>query len=186
MSRIQHTREAVLASLLVVVALGAVGCRPTSAPAETSVVRGYGKVAAGTSVFARVPAVANLDPELLRALRAAATEAARDGVDLGVNSGWRSARYQQHLFDDAAERFGSDEEAERWVARPGTSVHEAGDAVDVGPSSAAAWLAEHGAAFGLCRIYRNEPWHYELRADAVTEECPPPYADPTEDPRMQQ
>ena len=32
--------------------------------------------------------------------------------------------------------------------------------------AATAWLSEHGAAYGLCQIYGNEPWHYELRPDA--------------------
>ena len=57
-----------------------------------------------------------------------------------------------------------------------------GDAVDIGPSSAAAWLSGHGAAYGLCQIYGNEPWHYELREEAGTHGCPPSYADPTQDP----
>jgi hypothetical protein len=60
-----------------------------------------------------------------------------------------------------------------------------GDAVDIGPSSAATWLSEHGAAYGLCRTYGNEPWHFELRPDAIDRGCPPVYADPTHDPRMQ-
>ena len=51
---------------------------------------------------------------------------------------------------------------------------------------AATWLSTHGAAYGLCRIYGNEPWHYELRPEAVDHGCPPVYADPTHDPRMQQ
>ena len=59
-----------------------------------------------------------------------------------------------------------------------------GEAVDIGPD-AAAWLSVHGAAYGLCRIYGNEPWHYELRPDAVDRGCPPLYADPAHDPRMQ-
>jgi hypothetical protein len=61
-----------------------------------------------------------------------------------------------------------------------------GNAVDIGPSGAAAWLSEHGAAYGLCQIYGNEPWHYELRRDASEHGCPAVYADPTHDPRMQQ
>jgi hypothetical protein len=61
-----------------------------------------------------------------------------------------------------------------------------GDAVDIGHSDATAWLSEHGADYGLCRIYRNEPWHYELRTNAIYRGCPPLYADPTQDPRMQQ
>jgi zinc D-Ala-D-Ala carboxypeptidase len=50
---------------------------------------------------------------------------------------------------------------------------------------AAAWLKKHGAKYGLCQIYRNEPWHYELRPTAIKDGCPPMYADPTHDPRMQ-
>jgi hypothetical protein len=60
-----------------------------------------------------------------------------------------------------------------------------GDAVDIGPLDATAWLSEHGAKYGLCQIYRNEPWHYELRPEAIGHGCPPMYADPTRDPRMQ-
>ena len=40
--------------------------------------------------------------------------------------------------------------------------------------------------YGLCQIYGNEPWHYELRPEAIDRGCPPMYADPTHDPRMQQ
>ncbi|MBJ7330271.1 MAG: hypothetical protein JHC95_10260 [Solirubrobacteraceae bacterium] len=87
---------------------------------------------------------------------------------------------------EAVAKYGSEQEAARWVASPTTSAHVSGDAVDIGPSGAAAWLAEHGAAYGLCQIYGNEPWHYELRPEAVDRGCPPLYADPTHDPRMQQ
>jgi hypothetical protein len=131
------------------------------------------------------PALANLDPALLGALRGAALDAGDDGVALLVNSGWRSSELQQHLLDEAVVEHGSREEAARWVATPDTSAHVSGDAVDVGPHEAAAWLAQHGAVHGLCRVYANEPWHYELRPDAMSVGCPPPYADPTQDPRMQ-
>ena len=68
---------------------------------------------------------------------------------------------------------------------PTTSAHVSGDAVDIGPVDATAWLSEHGAEYGLCQIYGNEPWHYELRPEAIDHGCPPMYADPTHDPRMQ-
>jgi hypothetical protein len=69
------------------------------------------------------------------------------------------------------------------VATPATSAHVSGDAIDIG-SDAAGWLSRHGAAYGLCPTYANEPWHYELRPGAAASGCPAPYADPTEDPRM--
>ena len=144
-----------------------------------------GAVPDGTTVFDdEVPGVANLDPALLEALRRAATDAAADGVELHVESGWRSPAYQERLRRQAVLEHGSEEEAARWVASPDTSAHVSGDAVDIGPDSAREWLSEHGAAYGLCRIYGNEPWHYELRPDAGVHGCAPVYADPTHDPRM--
>jgi D-alanyl-D-alanine carboxypeptidase len=159
--------------------------RPTDPGAgETQGVLGEadGAVPDGVTVFdGGVPAVANLDPALLGALRRAASAA---GVTFSVTSGWRSPAYQARLLREAVSTYGSEAAAARWVATPTTSPHVSGDAVDIG-STAAAWLSRHGAAYGLCRIYRNESWHYELRPEAVGRGCPPLYADPTHDPRMQ-
>ncbi|TDC51059.1 peptidase M15 [Jiangella ureilytica] len=146
-----------------------------------------GAVPDGVTVFDDdVPAVAQLDPDLLDALREAASDAADDGVEFVVNSGWRSAEYQEHLLREAVAEYGSEEEAARWVSTPETSLHVSGDAVDLGPSEATDWLSEHGAEYGLCQIYDNEPWHYELRPDAADDGCPRRYDDPTQDPRMQE
>jgi hypothetical protein len=145
-----------------------------------------GVVPDGVTVFdGEFPAVGNLDPDLLDVLRQAATAAAEDGVEFSVNSGWRSAAYQDQLLREATAEYGSEEEAARWVATAETSLHVSGDAVDLGPSDATAWLSEHGAEYGLCQIYDNEPWHYELRREAVDHGCPVPYHDPTDDPRLQ-
>ncbi len=142
---------------------------------------------AGTSVFDdAVPGVAKLDPALLRALRRAATDAAEDGVQFVVDSGWRSAAYEDQLRREAVSKYGSQAEAARWVATSTTSAHVSGDAVDIGPAASASWLSAHGAAYGLCQSYANEPWHYELRPAAVDHGCPAMYADPTHDPRMHQ
>ncbi|KQR08280.1 M15 family metallopeptidase [Cellulomonas sp. Leaf334] len=146
-----------------------------------------GSVPDGVTVFDDdVPAVTNLDGALLDALRRAATDATGDGVAFVVNSGWRSAEYQDRLLQDAVVQYGSAQEAARWVATAETSPHVRGDAVDVGPWAATAWLSEHGAGYGLCQVYGNEPWHYELRPDAVGAGCPAMYPDPTHDPRMAQ
>ncbi len=144
-----------------------------------------GVVPDGTTVFDdAMPGVANLDPALLGALRQAATDAADDGVEFYVNSGWRSPKYQEQLLREAVSEYGSEQEAARWVATSDTSPHVSGGAVDIGPFDATAWLSEYGAKYGLCRIYSNEPWHYELRPAAIEHGCPPLYADPTHDPRM--
>ncbi|MCC6831334.1 MAG: M15 family metallopeptidase [Thermoleophilia bacterium] len=144
-----------------------------------------GAVPDHTGVFDEsVPGVTRLDPVLLGALRAAATDAAADGVTFVVDSGWRSPAYQRHLLDEAIAEHGSEAEALRWVASPRTSAHVSGDAVDIGPSRADEWLSLHGAGYGLCQVYGNEPWHYELRPEAVGGSCPAMYPDPTHDPRM--
>src|SRR5215211_7732798 len=75
-----------------------------------------GVVPDGVSVFDdEFPAVANLDPALLGALRQAATDAAGDGVEFYVESGWRSPEYQEQLLREAVSKYGSEEEAARWV-----------------------------------------------------------------------
>jgi hypothetical protein len=147
---------------------------------------GDGELPHGASPFdLDLAGIAHLDPALRAALQQASRAAAGDGVDLVVNSGWRSKAYQQRLLDDAVATYGSRAEAARWVATPQTSSHVSGKAVDIGPKEGAAWLDEHGAHYGLCRTYRNEAWHFELRPDARDDGCPAMYADPTDDPRMQ-
>ena len=154
---------------------------------DGAVTEADGAVPDGVTVFDdQYPAIANLDPDLLQALRDAATDAAHDGVEFFVDSGWRSPEYQDQLLREAVSEYGSKEEAARWVATADTSAHVSGDAIDIGHFDATAWLSDYGAEYGLCQIYSNEPWHYELRAQATDRGCPRMYADPTHDPRMQQ
>ncbi len=134
----------------------------------------------------RYPGITNLDPGLLQALRHAAMDAAADGVTFHVNSGWRSPEYQEQLLRDAVTVYGSEAEAARWVATVDTSAHVTGDAVDIGPAVATTWLLEHGARYGLCQVYGNEPWHYELHPEAEGRGCPPTLADATHDRRTEQ
>jgi hypothetical protein len=197
----RRTRSALLAALLVLGAalVGVLDHQPwTVSSSATSPVHAptgghHGAAGAddgvlpdGVTVFDDgFPGVARLDPDLLGALRRAATDASEDGVAFQVSSGWRSPAYQEQLLREAVSEYGSEAEAARWVATPERSAHVSGDAVDIGPSAAEAWLSAHGAAYGLCRIYGNEPWHYELRPGAADHGCPPMYADPAHDPRMQ-
>ena len=174
----RRIRSVILAAVVVV-------CTTTLSP-PTALGETDGAVPEGVRVFDDdIPAMANLDPGLLRALRQAATDAARDGVEIVVKSGWRSREYQKQLLRDAVAKYGSETKAARWVATPDTSSHVSGHAVDIGPSRATAWLSRQGAKYRLCQIYRNEPWHYELRREAIDDGCPRMYADPRHDPRMQ-
>jgi len=157
-----------------------------SSRADGAVTAADGVLPDGVTVFdGGYPGVAKLDAGLLRALRKAATDAAHDGVRFFVHSAWRSADYQNQLLREAIATYGSKKEAARWVASAQASAHVSGDAIDLA-TAARTWLSKHGARYGLCRVYRNEPWHYELRPRAIEHGCPPRYADPTQDPRMKQ
>ena len=106
----------------------------------------------GTTVFDDgTPGVANLDPALLGALREAATAAADDGVELVVDSGWRSPEYQEQHLRQAVSST-APKRKPPVGGHPNTSAHVSGDAVDIGPSDATAWLSEHGADYGLCDL----------------------------------
>lgn len=79
-----------------------------------------------------------------------------------VVSGRRSGAKQSILWADALARYGSAELADDWVARPGTSMHEKGLAVDLGGDlDLAAEIAE-GLELPLHRPMSHEPWHFEL------------------------
>lgn len=68
-------------------------------------------------------------------------------------------------------RFVAAAKARRFVAAPETSAHVTGRAVDIGPAAADSWLSRHGAGYGLCQMYANEMWHFEL-ATVPGGECP--------------
>jgi D-alanyl-D-alanine carboxypeptidase len=118
------------------------------------------------------PIVGWVDPLLLKAIQDAARSAAADGIQMKVTSGWRSRGFQQRLFDIAVGTYGSVDAARQYVATPETSMHVAGKAVDIGAADADEWLIRNGSRFGLCQIYANEIWHFELAADEDGD-CPP-------------
>jgi zinc D-Ala-D-Ala carboxypeptidase len=139
-----------------------------------------GHIAEGTVVTladADVPAIAQLEPALLDALRRAEADAVAAGAPgFQITSGWRSEGYQRWLFEDAVEHYASEEIARQFVATPQTSSHVTGDAVDIVPLDAQLWLIEQGAQYGLCQIYANERWHFEL-ATSPGGTCPEMKAD---------
>ena len=118
------------------------------------------------------PIVGWLDPPLLNAIQDAARKAAAEGIDIQITSGWRSRGFQQRLLDDAVGAYGSVEAARQFVASPDVSKHVEGKAVDIAPVEADRWLIANGSQFGLCQIYANELWHFELAVDGEGR-CPP-------------
>ena len=113
-----------------------------------------------------------IDPSLSRAFGKARTAAQAAGRDLQVTSGFRGVATQQRLYDQAVVKYGTTQRARRWVLPPAESAHVNGQAIDVGPRAAAAWLEKHGVRYGLCRRYVNEWWHFERLAPAIGQQCP--------------
>ena len=124
------------------------------------------------------PGTQGLDPSLAQAFTRARTAALAAGLDLRINSGFRTAAVQQRLYDDALAKYGSPAKARRWVLPPAESDHVKGLAIDVAPAAGATWLEKHGVNYGLCRRYLNEWWHFERLAPAAGQRCPAlePYA----------
>ncbi|MBX7451094.1 M15 family metallopeptidase [Mycolicibacterium sp. 3033] len=118
------------------------------------------------------PILSQMNPALLRAVQDATRAAQPAGVDIRITSGWRSPGFQQRLFDDAVRSYGSVAAAAQFVATPEVSQHVRGQAVDIGPTAADQWMIANGKQFGLCQIYANEIWHFELALDAAGN-CPP-------------
>jgi LAS superfamily LD-carboxypeptidase LdcB len=90
-------------------------------------------------------------------------------------SGYRAVPEQEALWNEALQRYGSEETARIWVARPGMSAHQSGRAIDcwLGTqrdsenvtwqrgTTAWLWLRENASAFGFFP-YEAEPWHWEF------------------------
>jgi zinc D-Ala-D-Ala carboxypeptidase len=115
-----------------------------------------------------------LPPTVLQAWKSLRTKASEQGVQLCLNDGKRSRQQQQKEFDDAVEKFGTEELAARYVLNPpDRSMHVIGLAVDIQPIESAKWVEKNGSTLGWCRRYDNEQWHFEYNAGYVTGGCPP-------------
>lgn len=109
---------------------------------------------------------------------AARAAAKKEGVSLKITSGYRSLDRQTFLFNRAIKRYGSYEAAAKWVLPPDISHHPLGLAMDVNypnEPEAAHWLELNGYKFGLCRVFKNEWWHFEGNI-APGSKCPKMYA----------
>ena len=131
------------------------------------------------------------DARAAQALRDFLAAGRAAGMDLEVASAWRDWATQETLFEDKVNRVMSETGLEREqaeeiaadeVARPGTSEHQLGLAVDIisndypwldegwADTTEAAWLEEHCAEYGFILRYPPdkseltgiiwEPWHF--------------------------
>jgi hypothetical protein len=80
-----------------------------------------------------------------------------------INSGFRSVERQTELFNAAVAKYGSVAAARRWVAPPGRSQHNFGNAADLGFQSGEAreWFHANAGRYGLEFPMGHEPWHIQ-------------------------
>lgn len=124
-----------------------------------------------------------LQPGLVDALARARADAAQVGLEIPVASGFRTVDEQLEELADAIEKYGSREEAERWVFPPDKSAHTVGLAVDIGSGPAADWLEANGQRYGICKTLAWEWWHFEWRRSWEEQGgCPTPAATPEDAP----
>jgi hypothetical protein len=105
-----------------------------------------------------------IDEQLMYRFKAAQAAAKKDRQKIYITSGFRSLDRQKVLFAQAVKKYGNEVEASKWVAPPLVSHHPWGVAIDINyPDEpvGARWLEVNGSKFGLCRIFKNEWWHFE-------------------------
>ncbi len=140
------------------------GLRLASAEVEASAVAEAASAAAGVGA---APTMASgggysgplvyrngegMRPDVAVAFDRMAAAAARDGLALVVNSGFRSDAEQAALFAAHPDPT--------WVAPPGKSLHRCATELDLGSETAYGWLAANAARFGFVQRYSWEAWHY--------------------------
>ena len=95
-----------------------------------------------------------VDASIAGNVKAMIEAAKRDGVDLKITSAHRSREQQEVLYQKYLNGTGN------LAAKPGTSNHESGLAIDfTNTPGAHAWLAKNAGRFGLKNL-PGEPWHY--------------------------
>lgn len=106
--------------------------------------------------------------DALRTRLEALIAAMPDGMRVAVTSGFRTVEEQTKLWAAAVQKYGSEQEARKWVAPPGNSAHNRGEAADLQFNSDGArqWAHDNAQFFGLKFPMQNEPWHIQLDTNA--------------------
>lgn len=136
-----------------------------------------------------------VDKRIYQPLQEMFSEMEEDGIFPIIVSGYRTQQEQEDIYNEKITAYENEgmsyqkakEEAERWVAIPGTSEHQLGLAVDInadGVNSAGYevydWLKKNAHRYGfICRYpankinitgVANEPWHYRYVGEEAAAE----------------
>lgn len=97
-----------------------------------------------------------IDSSIAPSFDAMVAAAKKDGIDLQIESGWRSRAEQEVLYQKYLNGTGN------LAAKPGTSNHESGQAIDFKNTPGAFdWLKKNAEKFGFQNL-PGEPWHYSV------------------------
>lgn len=133
-----------------------------------------------------------LRQEPAKALEDMVNAAKLDGINLGLTSGYRSYQYQISVYNGYVQQYGQ-AGADKVSARPGTSEHQTGLALDLEPSSGQCsleicfadlpegqWLAANAYKYGFVLRYPEgkysvtgyefEPWHFRYVGKELSQE----------------
>lgn len=122
------------------------------------------------------------DSRAVDALRSFIQGARDAGLSVYLTSSYRSYATQQYLFNNKVAQYGSEEEAARIVAIPGSSEHQTGLAADIvdqyyqymneslADTELSKWMKAHCAEYGFILRFPEdkqditgimfEPWHF--------------------------
>ena len=119
-------------------------------------------------------------------------DAKKEGFNIIIDSGYRSYKYQQDIWNDSVTKIGL-EETKRIVAVPGASEHQTGLSFDVGyiingiytddvkeEQEETKWLFNNSYKYGFILRYpkgkeeitgyKYEPWHYRFVGISLAKE----------------
>ncbi len=124
--------------------------------------------------------------ESAKALEELVDAASKDGVYLHGLSGYRSYKTQKNLYEYNVETQGKSY-SDKYVAKPGASEHQLGEAMDLATSSGwisegcpeANWIANNAYKYGFIVRYESgkeditgynyEPWHVRYVGSEMSE-----------------
>lgn len=136
---------------------------------------------------------ATISSQISSSLSTMIKDAKLSGINLIVQSGYRSYSYQTKLYNNYVAKDGQPK-ADTYSARPGFSEHQTGLAVDIGgltqpecnleqcfgSSSEGKWLANNAEKYGFIIRYQDtnksitgytsEPWHIRYVGTELTDE----------------
>lgn len=138
---------------------------PTGAPppaAGTQRVTGYVNGRATTITVASVGNGKLMRSDAAARFNAMKAAASRAGINLSVNSGFRTMAQQRYLYDLYISGRGN------LAARPGYSNHQGGLSADIntpGGYSGATyrWLKNNARSYGFVNDVGGEPWHWTFK-----------------------